>query len=146
MNQQHTQKSMLVALGAAVSLTVAMGWLVLRMEQRWLDDGRSGFEGDGGLLLLIPSVLAALMLYGLIRWRLEGARALALNPGYVSRPLTLGYLVLMFIIGALVGPGVLNGGAWPLAALAVAVGVSAGYVAVLNRAPVKAYGAVDEAE
>jgi len=62
MNQStKQQRPLAIAFVLGMLLTLFMGLMVLRMETAMLETGRTGFEGVGGLLVLLVTLLAALV-------------------------------------------------------------------------------------
>jgi len=111
MNQSTKQKRPLaIAFVLGMLLTLSMGLMVLRMETAMLETGRTGFEGVGGLLVLLVTLLAALVA-GAVVWAMPSIQQQERRVQW-SRLFSLKALVyygLLFFVGFQIGPVVVLG-------------------------------------
>jgi len=111
MNQSTKQKRPLaIAFVLGMLLTLFMGLMVLRMETAMLETGRTGFEGVGGLLVLLVTLLAALVA-GAVVWAMPSIQQQERRVQW-SRLFSLKALVyygLLFFVGFQIGPVVVLG-------------------------------------
>ena len=113
MNQTpNAQRPLLLAFLLGGVITLLMGMLVLRMENRMLIQGTTGFEGGGGLLVLALSMLAACVV-GVLFWvnsaSSETDRSLQWRRLYTKGSAL--YFFIVFLIGFRFGPSILSGNA-----------------------------------
>jgi hypothetical protein len=111
MNQStKQQRPLAIAFVLGMLLTLFMGLMVLRMETAMLETGRTGFEGVGGLLVLLVTLLAALVA-GAVVWAMPSIQQQERRVQW-SRLFSLKALVyfgLLFFVGFQIGPGVVLG-------------------------------------
>ena len=113
MNQTpNAQRPLLLAFLLGGVITLLMGMLVLRMENRMLNQGTTGFEGGGGLLVLALSMLAVCVV-GVLFWvnsaSSETDRSLQWRRLYTKGSAL--YFFIVFLIGFRFGPAILSGNA-----------------------------------
>ena len=111
MNQStKTQRPVAIAFVLGLVLTLFMGLMVLRMETAMLETGRTGFEGVGGMLVLLVALLAALVA-GAVVWAMpsiqQQERRVQWSHLFSLRALL--YFGLLFYVGFQIGPGVVLG-------------------------------------
>jgi len=111
MNQSTKQKRPLaIAFVLGMLLTLSMGLMVLRMETAMLETGRTGFEGVGGLLVLLVTLLAALVA-GAVVWAMpsiqQQERRVQWSRLFLFKALV--YYGLLFFVGFQIGPVVVLG-------------------------------------
>jgi len=87
-----------------------MGLMVLRMETAMLETGRTGFEGVGGLLVLLVTLLAALVA-GAVVWAMPSIQQQERRVQWsrLFSPKALVYFGLLFFVGFQIGPVVVLG-------------------------------------
>ena len=111
MNQStKQQRPLAIAFVLGMLLTLFMGLMVLRMETAMLETGRTGFEGVGGLLVLLVTLLAALVA-GAVVWAMPSIQQQERRVQW-SRLFSLKALVyygLLFFVGFQIGPVVVLG-------------------------------------
>jgi len=111
MNQStKQQRPLAIAFVLGMLLTLFMGLMVLRMETAMLETGRTGFEGVGGLLVLLVTLLAALVA-GAVVWAMpsiqQQERCVQWSRLFSLKALV--YFGLLFFVGFQIGPGVVLG-------------------------------------
>jgi hypothetical protein len=106
MNQStKQQRPFAIAFVLGMLLTLFMGLMVLRMETAMLETGRTGFEGVGGLLVLLVTLLAALVA-GAVVWAMPSIQQQERHVQW-SRLFSLKAMVyfgLLFFVGFQIGP------------------------------------------